>query len=156
MKRVNVFKSLTLVLTFLAFAPKMESEIIPPVIHLPPPALRPLCAPQLALVSYACGMLPYTPGSPSSPILPPLSPSSSNDGGGHQSHHNHHHRHGHRHRHHDTTQEDNCCRWARALDSRCVCEILVRLPPFLIRPLHTYSVVFGESCTVTYSCGGPI
>jgi len=42
MKRINIFNSVTLVLKFLAFAPKVESQISCPVIQLPPPALRPL------------------------------------------------------------------------------------------------------------------
>ncbi|XP_058770860.1 uncharacterized protein LOC131644389 [Vicia villosa] len=163
MKRINIFNSLTLALTFLAFVQKTESHIGPPVIHLPPPSLRPLCGPQLTLVSYACGMLSFTRGSPPSPTPPPSFPSSLDNDEGHQGHHdeghqNHNHTHGHRHRrrHHRTSQEDNCCRWARDIDSRCVCEILVKLPLFLTRPLHEYTVVIGESCTVTYSCGGPI
>ncbi|CAK8571951.1 unnamed protein product [Lathyrus sativus] len=158
MKIINIINSVTLVLTFLTFGQKMESHIGPPDIQLPPPSLRPLCAPQLALVSYACGMLSFTPGSHPSPILPPPSPSSPDDDEGHhnEGQQSHHHRHGHRHRHHRTSHEDNCCRWARDIDSRCVCEILVKLPLFLTRPLHEYTVVIGESCTVTYSCGGPI
>ncbi|KAK2401789.1 hypothetical protein QL285_051352 [Trifolium repens] len=153
MKRFNIFNSVALVLTFLAFVPKISSQIRPPEIHLPPPSLRPLCAPQLALVSYACGMISSTPRSPASAILSSPSPSSPDNNEGHQSHH---HRHGHKHRHHRTTEEDNCCRWATEMDSRCVCEILLRLPLFLTRPLHQYTVAIGESCNVTYSCGGPI
>ncbi|XP_004495224.2 uncharacterized protein [Cicer arietinum] len=131
----------------------MESQRRPQDIHFPQRSLHPLCAPQFALVSNACGMLSFTPGLLPSPILPPPSPSSPDDEG-HKSDHHHHHR--HRHGHHSSTEEDNCCRWAKEMDSRCVCEILVRLPPFLTRPLHQYSVVIGESCVITYSCGGPI
>ncbi|CAJ2627888.1 hypothetical protein L195_g008375 [Trifolium pratense] len=153
MKRFNIFNSLTLVLTFLAFVLKISSQIQPPEIHLPPPSLRPLCAPQLALVSYACGMIPFTPRTPPSAILSSPSPPPPNNNEGHQSHH---HGHDHKHRHENTKEEDNCCRWAKEMDNRCVCEILLRLPPFLTRPLHQYTVVIGESCNVTYSCGGPI
>lgn len=151
MVRVNVFNLVTLALTFLAFMPKIESQIRPhPVIpSLPPPSSRPLCGPQLALVTYACARVAFTPGSPP----PPDDIDNDNE-----EHHRSHHRHGHRHRHHrrHSPQEDNCCRWAREMDSRCVCEILVRLPIFLTRPLHQYSVMIGESCNVTYTCGGPI
>jgi hypothetical protein len=98
-------------------------------------------------------MISFAPRSPASAILSSPSPSSPDNNEGHQSHH---HRHGHKHRHHRTTEEDNCCRWAKEMDSRCVCEILLRLPLFLTRPLHQYTVAIGESCNVTYSCGGPI
>lgn len=156
MERVKIFHLImTLALTFLAFVPKMESHIKPPAISLPPPPLHPLCATQLALVSYACAMLPFSPGSP---LTPPLSPDDDDGEGHHRSRHNHNHGHRHRHsRHHrHFPEEDNCCRWAREMDSQCVCEILLQLPPFLTRPSHQYSVVIGESCNVTYSCGGPI
>ncbi|KAK2363629.1 hypothetical protein QL285_088589 [Trifolium repens] len=72
-----------------------------------------------------------------------------------------HGRHGHRHRHRHhrrgkTPEEENCCRWAKEVDNQCVCELLVRLPPFLVRPPHKYTLTIGEDCEVTYSCGGPI
>lgn len=138
-------------MTFLLLVPEMESQIRPPIVHLPPASPRPLCASQFALVNYACAMLPFTPSSPPSPDV---------DDEGHRSHHqhghSHRHGHGHRHRHDNNPQEDNCCRWAREMDSQCVCEILVHLPPFLTKPVHQYSVLIGDSCNVTYSCGGPI
>ncbi|KAF5731517.1 protein catecholamines up-like [Tripterygium wilfordii] len=97
------------------FLPKMESQVAP----------RPLCSSQLALVNYACSMLP-------SPYAPPLSSSlnsslDEHDNGkrnisGHENRHhdrddedddndhdhdNHHHRHHchHRHCHHDHDHE---------------------------------------------------
>ncbi|TKY52601.1 hypothetical protein E2542_SST24123 [Spatholobus suberectus] len=148
MRRVEIFNLTTLALTFLALVPKMGSQIMLPVIPLPPPSLHPLCLSQLALVSYACAMLPLTATSPPLPLTPPPSPSSPDDDEGHRSHPSHDQRH--------TPQEENCCRWAREMDSQCVCEILVLLPPFLTRPLHRYSISIGESCNVTYSCGGPM
>ncbi|XP_061349258.1 uncharacterized protein LOC133294580 [Gastrolobium bilobum] len=155
MERAKLFNLITLVLTFVAVVPKLESQIMPPVIPMPQPPLRPLCASQLALVNYACGRLPIFPGSPLLPLTPPPSP---DDEEGHRSHHRRGHRHGHGHQqsHRHNPQEDNCCRWAREVDTQCVCQILVLLPPFLMRPLHQYSVIIGESCNVTYSCGGPI
>ncbi|CAJ1969213.1 unnamed protein product, partial [Sphenostylis stenocarpa] len=131
MKRVKVFNLMNLAMTFLAFVPKMESQV------LPPPSLHPLCLSQLALVGYACTVLPLT----TTPGPPPPSPSP-ND-------------HGHRSNEHYNLQE-NCCHWAKEIDSQCVCEVLVRLPTFLTRPMHQYSISIGESCNVTYSCGGPI
>ncbi|KAK7355794.1 hypothetical protein VNO80_15056 [Phaseolus coccineus] len=137
MKRVKVFNLIALAMTFLAIVPKMESQISPPIHPLPPTSLRPLCLSQLALVSYACAMMPLTATPP-----PPPSPSPDN--------------HGHRGNQRYTLQEENCCRWAKEIDSQCVCEVLVPLPPFLTKPLHQYSIRIGESCNVTYSCGGPI
>ncbi|CAI8584157.1 unnamed protein product [Vicia faba] len=87
MKRNNIFNSVTLALTFLTFVPKIESHIGPPVIHLSPPSYHPLCAPHLALVSYACVVLSFPPGSHPSPIPALPSPSSPDDDEGHQSHH---------------------------------------------------------------------
>ena len=148
MKRVKIFILITLALTFVAFVPKMESQIMPPVIPFPPPSLHPLCLSQLALVSYACAMLPPTTTPPPSPLTSPPSPSSPSDDEGHRNDQNH--------GHHQTSQEENCCRWAKEMDNQCVCEFLLLLPPFLTRPLHQYSISIGESCNATYSCGGPI
>ncbi|KAG5063159.1 hypothetical protein JHK85_004342 [Glycine max] len=127
---------------------RMESQIMPPVIPFPPPSLHPLCLSQLALVSYACAMLPPTTTPPPSPLTSPPSPSSPSDDEGHRNDQNH--------GHHQTSQEENCCRWAKEMDNQCVCEFLLLLPPFLTRPLHQYSISIGESCNATYSCGGPI
>ncbi|KAG5051838.1 hypothetical protein JHK87_004036 [Glycine soja] len=124
-------------LTFVAFVPKMESQIMPPVIPFPPPSLHPLCLSQLALVSYACAMLPPTTTPPPSPLTSPPSPSSPSDDEGHRNDQNH--------GHHQTSQEENCCRWAKEMDNQCVCEFLLLLPPFLTRPLHQYSISIGES-----------
>ena len=118
------------------------------VIPFPPPSLHPLCLSQLALVSYACAMLPPTTTPPPSPLTSPPSPSSPSDDEGHRNDQNH--------GHHQTSQEENCCRWAKEMDNQCVCEFLLLLPPFLTRPLHQYSISIGESCNATYSCGGPI
>ncbi|KAK7393556.1 hypothetical protein VNO78_22114 [Psophocarpus tetragonolobus] len=138
MKTVKILNLIIVALTFLGYVPKMKSQIIPPLIPLPQPTLHPLCLSQLALVSYACAMLPPTP---TLPLIPPPSPPSPSD----QSHGNHH-----------ASQEENCCRWAREMDTQCVCEFLLLLPTFLTRSLHQYSITIGQSCNVTYSCGGPI
>ncbi|KAE9589200.1 hypothetical protein Lal_00000170 [Lupinus albus] len=144
MKKVKIFNLITLGVTFLVLVPKIESQIRPSIGSLPPAPPRPLCASQFALVNYACAMLSFTPGS------------ADNDNG-HSSHqHGHGHRHDHGHRRGNTPEEENCCRWVREMDSQCVCEILFRLPPFLTRPVHQYTVLIGESCDVTYNCGGPI
>ncbi|KAE8801715.1 putative pectinesterase 66 [Hordeum vulgare] len=36
----------------------------------------------------------------------------------------------------------------------CVCEALLRLPMFLVKPQHKYTIRVGKSCEVTYRCGG--
>ncbi|XP_004493654.1 uncharacterized protein [Cicer arietinum] len=161
MKRIEIFNMMAVALTLLAIVPKIEGQVG----HIIPTNPRPLCPSQFALVNYACGRLPFTPG----PLPEPPSPDDDggdDDGGddkGHNNHHHHHrhepghrHKHGHRHRRHQTPEEDNCCRWAREVDSQCVCELLVRLPPFLVRPLHVYTLAIGDDCEITYSCGGPI
>ncbi|KAG4393725.1 hypothetical protein AAZX31_03G133800 [Glycine max] len=144
---MEIFNLIALALTlFLAIVPKMESQIKPI-----PKTPRPLCASQFALVNYACSRLPFSPG------VPPDSPSPDEENNNHHNRsHRHGHRHGHRHRHHQTPDEDNCCRWAKEVDHQCVCELLLRLPPFLIRPSHQYTLKVGASCDITYSCGAPI
>ncbi|OAY49673.1 kininogen-1 [Manihot esculenta] len=74
-------------------------------------------------------------------------------GHGHGQEHRHAHRHKHKHRHESAVKE-KCCRWLNELDDECVCDLLVRLPPFLSRPLHTFNVYLDETCNVTYACEG--
>ncbi|CAN1352787.1 hypothetical protein LINPERPRIM_LOCUS42937 [Linum perenne] len=62
--------------------------------------------------------------------------------------------HRHRHRHGQSPAENNCCKWVRDVDDECVCELLMRLPTFLARPFHEYTITVSEWCKVTYSCGG--
>ncbi|PRQ26149.1 hypothetical protein RchiOBHm_Chr6g0291441 [Rosa chinensis] len=88
-------------------------------------------------------------------------------GHGHGHHHGHGHnrkqqrRHRHRHGHHHRSetppspQEENCCKWLSQLDNQCVCELLLRLPTFLLKPAHTYSLFVGSSCNVKYTCAHP-
>nr|KYP43223.1 hypothetical protein KK1_035364 [Cajanus cajan] len=138
----------------------MESHKEPSSVVPIPTTPRPLCASQFALVNYACSRLPFRHGVPpdsQSPPPPPDDEEGHNDNNKDDNHnHSHKHRHGHKHRHHQTPDEDNCCRWAKEVDNQCVCELLARLPPFLIRPLHQYTLDIGESCHITYSCGSPI
>jgi len=151
---MEILNLITVALALLALVPKMESHIRPPLIPVSK-APRPLCASQFALVNYACSRLPFSPGV--QPDSPPSPDEEEGHGERHQNHtHRHGHRHGHSHRHHQTPEENNCCRWAKEVDSQCVCEILVHLPPFLIRPVHQYTLNIGDACDVTYSCGAPI
>ncbi|KAL2504186.1 Uncharacterized protein Adt_16246 [Abeliophyllum distichum] len=139
-------------LKFILFAvllvlyPGTESQWVrrPPPLPINP---HPLCASQYALVNHACATLPFTPIPP-----PSLLSSSPSDG----SIHRHRHRHGHRHTrggHKEARGEHDCCRWLRELDSICVCDLLVHLPPFLSRPIHNYTIIVDESCDVTFQCG---
>ncbi|XP_030545903.2 annexin B11 [Rhodamnia argentea] len=147
-----------------------------PSLFPPPLPPKPLCAPQFALVNQACSMImpmPVPPPAPPSPPLPPPGPlppppcpndeSEHGHGHGHGHHHHHHHCHGHRHHHRHrhgqpwrepSPVEQDCCKWLKEVDSECVCDLLVHLPSFLARPIHDYTVIVGDSCNVTYACGG--
>nr|ACG46563.1 aspartic acid-rich protein [Zea mays] len=60
------------------------------------------------------------------------------------------------HDHHDEELRAyrDCCRWLKEVQKDCVCEALLRLPPFLVKPQHTYVVRVGRTCKITYRCGG--
>lgn len=137
MKRIKFLK-FAFVISFLLLARNVSS--MPPDTSLPRQPQFPMCSSQLALVNYACSLLPATPPS-------------SHDFHYHDEHHRHDHRHRHR-EHQGTPQEENCCRWLNDVDDACVCELLVRLPPFLSRPVHQYTITVHDTCTVTYNCGG--
>ncbi|CAI9774354.1 unnamed protein product [Fraxinus pennsylvanica] len=136
---------------FLGLYPGTQSQWVPK-----PPTFPPLCAAQIGTVNRACYMLPFTsihPPShpsptPSHPLLTHSPPSSDNPSGS-----GHGHRHGHGRRHRETHIEHECCRWLKAVDTVCVCGLLMHLPPFLSRPQHNYTVVVEDSCNVTFQCG---
>ncbi|KAK9756112.1 hypothetical protein RND81_01G074100 [Saponaria officinalis] len=144
------------VAAFLCLISMSSSEF--PVIPFPPApalALRPLCFTQFSLVYYACSSIPYSPILPPSPPPPPPPPLNSpiaegpcppTDG--------HRRRHHHRHKHSSSHNPavDECCRWLKALDAQCVCDLLVRLPVFLAKPVHAYTVDVNSNCNVTYRC----
>ncbi|KAI9118971.1 hypothetical protein K1719_009646 [Acacia pycnantha] len=120
--------------------------------HIPgsPTESRPLCAAQFSIVNSVCSSLPFMRRPPSLPAHADNDEEEHGHNGGR-----------HRHRHHDrrreiSDQEESCCRWAKAVNSQCVCELLLlfRLPTFLMRPSHQYTLAIGESCEVTYSCSG--
>ncbi|XP_074274990.1 uncharacterized protein LOC141599019 [Silene latifolia] len=129
--------------------------------YRPTPTVRPLCISQFALVNHACSMLPYSPVSPPSPPPPPPpqapSPPDSPDTpcppDDCQSRHRHHHRHRHNNSPNNPTVQE-CCRWLKEVDTQCVCDLLVRLPVFLARPVHAYTVEVDSHCSVTYTCPG--
>ncbi|XP_023765228.1 uncharacterized protein LOC111913756 [Lactuca sativa] len=78
-------------------------------------------------------------------------------GHGHRRRHDHHHNHGHsHHRHRMSPVEQQCCKWLAQVDDECVCELLGRLPPFLARPVHEYTVRVAGSCNTTYTCGAQL
>ncbi|KAL8192051.1 hypothetical protein R6Q57_028172 [Mikania cordata] len=71
---------------------------------------------------------------------------------GHHRHDHHNHVHSHHHKHKMSPAEQQCCKWLAQVDDECVCELLGRLPPFLVRPIHEYTVRVAGSCNTTYSC----
>lgn len=155
---------IALFIMFLALSPKIESQMWmqPPMSPLPPIQSTPLCASQFALANHACAMLPYNRVPPPSP--PPVrdtSPPDTSDGPESSPSPSHRHRHRHRHSHErpqdqTTPVAQECCRWLQQIDSGCVCDLLVRLPVFLAKPVHQYTVTVDRSCSVTYSCSGRI
>ncbi|TYH57372.1 hypothetical protein ES332_D08G084800v1 [Gossypium tomentosum] len=138
---------------------------IMPQVRTNPPRLFPLCTSQLMIVNYACGTVPLVP----SPFLSSNTPdvgnengngtwSSQRDGNGIENgvgEGGNKHRHRHRHRHKEMTHEQNyCCRWMQILERDCVCDILAHLPLFLSWHLHHHTILVGEACKVTFTCGG--
>ncbi|XP_038681503.1 uncharacterized protein LOC119982277 [Tripterygium wilfordii] len=134
MKRVNVLASMFFIVFLIL--PKLEGAVWPPSVPQ-----QPLCVSQMALVNYACAMLPIPPGSP------PFSPAR------HLQDYDHEHRHS---LYHGSAIEQNCCRWLNNVDDECVCAMLVHLPSFLARPVHEYTVIVHNSCNVTYTCQGGV
>ncbi|MBA0753809.1 hypothetical protein Gogos_022361 [Gossypium gossypioides] len=140
---------------------------IMPRVRANPPQLVPLCTSQLMLVNYACGTVSLVP----SPFLSSNTPdvgnengngigSSQGDGNGTENgagegENRHRPRHKRRHRHKEMTPEQSyCCRWMQIVERDCVCDILAHLPLFLSWHLHHYTVLVGETCKVTFTCGG--
>ncbi|XP_047326238.1 uncharacterized protein LOC124929901 [Impatiens glandulifera] len=155
-KSIFFFTFLTIILTT-----KTTTQRLPGLRPLPIPPItpRPLCKSQINLANHACGLLPYTPLLPASSYPPPPPPNDPprdeyEDNDRRRRHHHHHdrHRHRHRHHHHETPTEQECCRWLKELDSECVCSLLVHLAPFMIRPLHEYTITVENVCNVTYYC----
>ncbi|XP_058197465.1 uncharacterized protein LOC131313266 isoform X1 [Rhododendron vialii] len=77
-------------------------------------------------------------------------------GDDHHNHHHHHRHHRHRHRqgHSASDVEDECCRWLKEVDDECVCGLLLRLPPYLSKLEHDYTVIVNDDCEVTFECPG--
>ncbi|KAL2900601.1 2S albumin [Bienertia sinuspersici] len=151
---------LILIASVLAMISKSNSQYRPaPAMPFPTfPALRPLCLSQFALVNHACSMIPYSPmpppappspPTPAPPAQPPCPPKN-----GHR--HGHHHRHRHSGSSHVNAAADECCRWLKEVDTQCVCDLLVRLPVFLAKPAHDYTVAVSDDCSVTYQCPGRV
>ncbi|TYJ21705.1 hypothetical protein E1A91_A08G080200v1 [Gossypium mustelinum] len=133
------------------------------------PRLVPLCTSQLMLVNYACGTVPLV----RSPFLSSNTPDIGNDNGNGtgssqgdgngtengagegENKHRPRHKRRHRHRHKEMTLEQSyCCLWIQIVERDCVCDILAHLPLFLSWHLHHYTVLVGEACKVTLTCGG--
>ncbi|KAF9604685.1 hypothetical protein IFM89_009121 [Coptis chinensis] len=133
--------------------------VIPKVFSMPmglpfaPP--RPLCLSQFALVNQACYFLPvHAPAPPANDEDPDEPDLKLNEPQAQQPPSEPQHRRRHHRHHHHADAIDNCCRWLRNLDDTCVCELLIRLPPFLRRLEHSYLVKIDEDCEVLYKCDG--
>lgn len=114
----------------------------------------PLCPSQFALVNHACSLLPFVPVSPPSPPSLPSSPSLLEvPSPPRPPERRHRHRHDRHHEYKETSAEENCCRWMKQVDSECVCDLLVRLPLFLSRPVHQYTIMVDPACNITFQCG---
>ncbi|KAL4364215.1 hypothetical protein GQ457_04G028310 [Hibiscus cannabinus] len=128
---------------FSLFILAMPSNL--PRVSAPP---SPLCASQINIVNYACVGLPL------SPISPPSSRRNSRSRSRRSSIRSSSRRHRRRHRQRGSDRQDYCCQWLRQVDNECVCDVLARLPPFLSRPNHHYTLAIGDTCTIRFSCGG--
>ncbi|KAL9227951.1 hypothetical protein vseg_003581 [Gypsophila vaccaria] len=110
---------------------------------------------QFALVNHACSMLPYSPVSPPPPPPPSAPPGVETPSTPGDSHRRRHH---HKRRHNNSPDPavEECCRWLKEVDTQCVCDLLVRLPVFLAKPVHAYTVEVDPDCSVTYTCPGRV
>nr|ANU06250.1 CcmT [Primula vulgaris] len=145
----TVFPKLTFLMIFVAITLTVQSQFIRP----PPRPPTPQCRSQFALVNHACATIPYTPiAPPLSPPAPPLSPDTISPTSPGNDTQIQEHRLRHRHRTHITSAQETCCRWLKAVDPECVCGLLLRLPTFLARPAHSYTVAVGDACVFTYPC----
>ncbi|KAI0510419.1 hypothetical protein KFK09_011020 [Dendrobium nobile] len=78
--------------------------------------------------------------------------------------HKHHDRpHKHKHDHANDPDHDrqnipmaykNCCKWLEVVDHECVCEALLKLPPFLVKQSHEYTMMIEKACKFNYKCNG--
>ncbi|KAL5701712.1 hypothetical protein ACHQM5_027022 [Ranunculus cassubicifolius] len=147
---MRILNTLAIAITLVVFIPKMLSfPFAPP---------RPLCLSQFALVNQACAFIPFTLPGPPANTEDPDDPEPDVDVGQHdmpvngtEHHHDHHHR---RRPHFHSAAIEHCCRWLKNLDDACVCELLLRLPPFLRRVTHSYLITVDEDCEIAYKCEG--
>ncbi|KAF3340677.1 sarcoplasmic reticulum histidine-rich calcium-binding protein-like protein [Carex littledalei] len=76
-------------------------------------------------------------------------------GGDDDDHHHRRRKHkGKKKRHHESSANKECCRWLQEVDNDCVCEVLLKLPPFLVKPKHKFMVRVGRTCRLSYNCPG--
>ncbi|KAI3979858.1 hypothetical protein MKX01_042512 [Papaver californicum] len=128
----------------------------------------PLCISEFALVNQACSMVPIRSGPPQMPYIgqpslplappPPPPPRHYRDDDNERDRddeHRRHHRHQIHHRSaHQTSVNLNCCKWLKELDTSCICGLMVRLPRFLIRNRHGFSIIVEDTCDVSFNCEG--
>lgn len=70
------------------------------------------------------------------------------NGNGHRQRREHGHGQGHRQR------ETAAGGWMRLMRHACAWADLLRLPPFLVKPKHQYSIKVGDTCERTFKCPG--
>ncbi|CAD6211241.1 unnamed protein product [Miscanthus lutarioriparius] len=116
----------------------------------PTKGAKAFCISQFAIASQACSILPPSP--------PDEHHHHDDDDEDEDDHDDDEHHDRDRRRSHHAAAElrayRDCCRWLKEVQKDCVCEALLRLPPFLVKPQHTYVVRVGRTCKITYRCGG--
>ncbi|GAB4829782.1 hypothetical protein Ancab_019437 [Ancistrocladus abbreviatus] len=140
----NMWRTTIPVLAFLAAFLILVSRLDSQLVARPPPTGHLHCEAQYALVNHACSLIPYAPLQPHPPVPPPTR------------HHRHRAHWRRRHHYHETPVERECCRWLTVMDAQCVCDLLARLPVFLSRPLHNYTVYVDPGCRIMFECPGRV
>lgn len=153
------FNPLLMISAFLVLMHTLKSEFAPPTPNPRTPApFHPFCISQFALANHACASVAYGPVShPFSAQNDSVLFDKLSHGGHHSEGHEHRHHRRRRHNHHHNLEAEaakECCRWMKAIDDFCICDMLIRLPNFLSRPVHRLMVVIDDGCKVVYKCPG--
>ncbi|XP_052184127.1 uncharacterized protein LOC127796167 [Diospyros lotus] len=150
MEKTEIIKAaaIFLVLSLLVIPAKLYP------IEMPPKVSNPLCMSQFTLANHACLSLPQrqrfasvslAAAAPPSASPPEVEEEEAGDESGEMLR-----------LERESREEDDCCKWVKAVDSDCICDMLVRLPAFLSRLAHDYTVAVDETCNVTYQCPGKV
>ncbi|KAJ3683426.1 hypothetical protein LUZ60_013653 [Juncus effusus] len=105
-----------------------------------------LCLSQFALANEACASSYAEPGS----LKFNIASSESEVDPADDAHRSHHH-----HSFHDDEAENTpCCRRLMGIDNACMCQILARLPKFIVKPKHIITLSPIKGCDVSFECDG--